>query len=50
MLTNPIQDEGRDGGGRRGQIGLPTSFPHLTSTNLGISRQYFYLTFKFNPF
>ena len=42
-IINPIQD-GRGGG----QKEPPTSFPPVTSTNVGIRPQNF-LTFNFNP-
>ena len=45
LSLNPIQD-----GRREGEQKAPsTSFPPVTSTNVGISSQNF-LTFSFNPF
>ena len=41
---NPIQD-----GRRSKKTPLPSSFSHVTSTNVGFSAQKF-LTFSFNPF
>ena len=45
---NPIQDEGRGEGGCRAKQ-PPTSFPPVTSTNVGTSPQNF-LTFSFNHY
>ena len=45
---NPIQD-GKEGGGSKKPLPLPTNFSLVTSTNVGISPENF-LTIIFDPF